>query len=221
MVAAVRRSLGGARTGHAGTLDPFASGLLLVLVGRATKAQQQLMGLTKRYETVAQLGAVSSTGDPEGQVTVTGRRPPDPAELPVGEIRQRPPIYSAVKISGQRAYLRARRGERFEMPERIVTVHRFEELWRDEVPAPDGTCRAGYLIECGAGTYVRSLIADLNDAYCLELRRSAIGPFDVRDAVAPPPRERRWPDPPLIALEQALAMATPTPGPGAPRTAGA
>jgi tRNA pseudouridine55 synthase len=219
VVAAVRRSLGGVRTGHAGTLDPFASGLLLVLLGRATKAQQQLMGLPKRYETVARLGAVSSTGDPEGEVTETGRLPADPPDLPTGEIHQRPPIYSAVKISGQRAYRRARRGEHFEMPERVVTVHRFEQLWRDEAPAPGGTCRAGFLIECGAGTYVRSLIADLSDAYCVELRRTAIGPFDVRDAVPPPPRGGRWPDPPLIALEQALALSARTLGRGAHRGA--
>ena len=79
VVAAVRRALGGVKTGHAGTLDPFATGLLLVLVGRATRIQQQLMGLPKRYETLAQLGAVSSTGDPEGEITHTGRLPPDPA----------------------------------------------------------------------------------------------------------------------------------------------
>ena len=205
VVAAVRRALGGVRTGHAGTLDPFASGLLLVLVGRATKAQRQLMALPKRYETVARLGAMSSTGDPEGQITETGRLPADPPELPTGEIRQRPPMHSAVKVSGERAYRRARRGERFEMPERIVTVHRFEQLWRDEDTPAGGSCRAGYLIECGAGTYVRSLIADLNDAYCVQLRRTAIGPFDVRDAVAPPPRGEPWSDPPLIGLEQALA----------------
>src|ERR1700694_5375028 len=207
VVAAVRRSLGGVRTGHAGTLDPFASGLLLVLVGRATKAQRQLMKLPKRYETVARLGAVSSTGDPEGQITETGRLPANPPELPTGELRQRPPIHSAATISGERAYRRARRGERFEMPERIVTVHRFEQLWRDEDAPASGACRAGYLIECGAGTYVRSLIADLDDAYCVELRRTAIGPVDVRHAVPPPPRGEPWNDPPLIELEQALAMA--------------
>ena len=85
VVAAVRRSLGGARTGHAGTLDPFATGLLLVLVGRATKAQRALMELPKRYQTVARLGAVSSTGDTEGEITETGRLPPDPPELPTGD----------------------------------------------------------------------------------------------------------------------------------------
>jgi tRNA pseudouridine55 synthase len=197
VVAAVRRALGGVKTGHAGTLDPFASGLLLVLVGKATRIQEQLMGLTKRYETIAQLGAVSSTGDPEGEITQTGRIPPDPPSLPTGEVRQRPPIYSAVKIGGERAYKRARRGERFEMPERLVTVYRFEQLWRAED-------RAEYLIECSAGTYVRSLIADLGDAYCVELRRTAIGPFKVEDAVAPPRRGEPWGPPEPISIEQAL-----------------
>jgi tRNA pseudouridine55 synthase len=205
VVAAVRRSLGGVRTGHAGTLDPFATGLLLVLVGRATKAQDALMALPKRYETVAQLGASSSTGDTEGEITRTGRLPSDPPELPTGELRQRPPIYSAVKIGGERAYKRARRGERFEMPERIVSVHRFHQLWREQDLAPGELPRAAFEIECGSGTYVRSLIADLGDAYCLELRRTAIGPFDVGDAVAPPARGEPWRDPPLIALDRALA----------------
>jgi tRNA pseudouridine55 synthase len=210
VVAAVRRALAGVKTGHAGTLDPFATGLLIVLVGKATKAQRQMMELRKRYETVAALGAVSSTGDTEGVVTETGRIPADPPELPTGEIRQRPPLYSAVKIGGERAYRRARRGEHFEMPERIVTVYRFEQLWRAAADPthptqPGENARAGYFIECSAGTYVRSLIADLHDAYCLELRRTAIGPFDVRDALAPPRRGEPWADPPLIPLDQALA----------------
>jgi tRNA pseudouridine55 synthase len=201
VVAAVRRALGGVKSGHAGTLDPFASGLLLVLVGKATRIQEKLMGLPKRYETIAQLGAVSSTGDPEGEITQTGQIPPDPPPLPTGEVRQRPPIYSAVKIGGERAYKRARRGERFEMPERLVTVYRFEQLWREGDPADP---RAGYLIECSAGTYVRSLIADLGDAYCVELRRTAIGPFKVEDAVAPPRRGEPWQPPEPISIEQAL-----------------
>jgi tRNA pseudouridine55 synthase len=227
VVAAVRRALDGAKTGHAGTLDPFATGLLIVLVGRATKAQRQMMELHKRYATVAQLGAVSSTGDTEGVITATGRLPPDPPHLPTGEIRQRPPQYSAVKVGGERAYKRARRGEEFELPERIVSVYRFEQLWRrNEDPAqitpsarptpPESRAaglftgdpvleRAGYEIECSAGTYVRSLIADLGDAYCLELRRTAIGPFEVGDAIPPPRRGEPWLDPPLIALDQALA----------------
>lgn len=185
VVAAVRRTLGGVKTGHAGTLDPFATGLLLVLLGRATKLQSRLMQLGKRYETLAKLGARSSTGDPEGEIERTGRVPPDPPPLPTGEIRQRPPTYSAVKIRGERAYKRARRGEQFEMPERIVTVDRFEQVWREGD-------RARFEIECSSGTYVRSLIADLGDAYCVELRRTAIGPFHVADAVAPPRRGESW-----------------------------
>nr|MBA3327968.1 tRNA pseudouridine(55) synthase TruB [Solirubrobacterales bacterium] len=86
------------RVGHAGTLDPFATGLLLVLLGRATRVQRYLMALPKAYETVARLGATSTTGDPEGEITVTGRLPPDPPPLPTGQVRQRPPAYSAVKV---------------------------------------------------------------------------------------------------------------------------
>jgi tRNA pseudouridine55 synthase len=207
VVAAVRRSLAGAKTGHAGTLDPFATGLLLVLVGRATKAQSTLMALPKSYVTVARLGALSSTGDTEGEIVETGNVPPEEPALPTGQVRQRPPMHSAVKIDGERAYKRARRGEDFQMPERIVEVHRFEELWREPGEGPEQPPRAAYVIECGSGTYVRSLIADLGDAYCLELRRTAIGPFGVDEACAPPPRGQPWSDPPLIELERALEMA--------------
>jgi tRNA pseudouridine55 synthase len=207
VVAAVRRVLGRPRTGHAGTLDPFATGLLIVLVGRATKLQRAMMELPKRYETIARLGATSTTGDTEGQIAITGLIPPDPPLLPVGEIRQRPPIYSAVKVGGERAYRRARRGEQVEMPPRIVTVTRFEQLWREQPDPADGTVRAAFAIDCSSGTYVRSLIADLGDAYCLELRRTAIGPFLAQDAVQLPPRGQEWLDPPLIALEDALAAA--------------
>src|SRR4051795_3544557 len=94
VVASVRRSLGKRRVGHAGTLDPSATGLLLVLVGRATRVQRFLMALPKSYEAVARFGAVSTTGDPEGEITVTGTMPPDPLVLPTGVVRQRPPIYS-------------------------------------------------------------------------------------------------------------------------------
>jgi tRNA pseudouridine55 synthase len=224
VVARVRRAFAGARTGHAGTLDPFATGLLLVLLGRATKAQARLMALPKRYETVAQLGATSSTGDTEGEIALTGRLPPDPPELPTGEVRQRPPAHSAVKIGGERAYKRARRGEQLQMPERLVTVHSFEQAWREPDREQPGLERAGYAIECGSGTYVRSLIADLGDAYCLELRRTAIGPFRVGDAVAPPQRGELWVStadgagalasaapaaPALLELHDALAMLPP------------
>jgi tRNA pseudouridine55 synthase len=175
VVARVRRARGGVRTGHAGTLDPFATGLLLVLVGRATRAQRFFMALPKRYRALARLGARSSTGDVEGEITYTGVIPATDVVLPTGEVRQRPPAFSAVKVSGERAYRRARRGETVEIGERTVVVHRFEERWRDGE-------RACFEIECSVGTYVRSLIADLGDAYCEELRRLAIGPFSVEDA---------------------------------------
>ncbi len=201
-----RSSIGRPKTGHAGTLDPFATGLLLLLIGRATKSQQAFMRLPKSYETIARLGASSSTGDPEGEIAITGRVPVDPIPLPVGEIRQRPPIYSAVKVGGERAYRRARRGEIVELPERVVTVTRFEQLWRaSAAPGGDGTERAAFAIDCSSGTYVRSLIADLGDAYCEQLRRTAIGPFSVADAVAPPGRGEDWRSPPpLLALDAAL-----------------
>ena len=175
VVAAERRRLGRkAKVGHAGTLDPFATGLLLILVGRATRAQRFFMALRKRYETVARLGYVSTTGDPEGEV-VAGRMPEEPLALPTGRVVQRPPAYSAVRVGGKRAYALARAGEAVDVPEREVDVHAFTQLWREGD-------RAGFAIECGSGTYVRSLIADLGDAYCLELRRTGIGPFDVADA---------------------------------------
>lgn len=176
VVAQVRRRLGkGVKVGHAGTLDPFATGLLLVLVGRATRVQRFLMALPKSYEAVARFGAVSSTGDSDGEIAETGVVPQGDLALPTGVVRQRPPAYSAVRVGGERAYKRARRGEEVELPEREVTVHSFEELARD------GAQRT-FAIRCSAGTYVRSLVADLGDAYCAELRRTAIGPFRVEDA---------------------------------------
>jgi tRNA pseudouridine55 synthase len=175
VVAAVRRDLGrGVMVGHAGTLDPFATGLLLVLVGQATRAQRFLMGLPKTYRAVARLGWVSDTGDRDGELVRTGRMP-ERLEIPVGDQLQRPPAYSAVKVGGERLYKKARRGEAVEAEPRPVTVHRAECLWH----ADD---RAEFELEVSSGTYVRSLISDLGDAYCDELRRTAIGPFRVEDA---------------------------------------
>jgi tRNA pseudouridine55 synthase len=196
VVAAVRRTLPRkTKVGHAGTLDPFATGLLLVLVGRAARAQRFFMDQPKAYVTVARLGWTSSTGDPEGELSRTGRIPPDPPALPTGEVRQRPPAHSAVKIDGERAYVKARRGEEVQMPERTVRVDRFEQLWREGD-------RAAFAIECSSGTYVRSLIGDLGDAYCLELRRTRIGPFDVAQA-----GEGRESD--LVPLAEGLAAVLP------------
>jgi tRNA pseudouridine55 synthase len=177
VVARVRRRLGrGVKVGHAGTLDPFATGLLLILVGRATRVQRFLMALPKRYEVTARFGARSTTGDPEGEIVATGVVPRGELELPKGTIRQRPPAYSAVKVGGRRAYALARAGvESIELAEREVQVYRFEERWRRDD-------RRGFVIECSSGTYVRSLVADLGDAYCEQLRRTAIGPFEAADA---------------------------------------
>src|SRR3954451_11867898 len=164
------------KVGHAGTLDPFATGLLIVLVGRATRAQRFFMALPKTYRVLARLGAASSTGDPEGAIEGTGVMPTDPLPLPTGRIRQRPPAHSAVKVGGERAYRRARRGEAVDLPEREVEVYRFEAV------GPRRDDRVDLEVECGSGTYVRSLVADLGDAYCEALRRTAIGPFTVQDA---------------------------------------
>jgi tRNA pseudouridine55 synthase len=175
VVAQVRRALPrGTRVGHAGTLDPFATGLLLVLVGRATRAQRFLVGLPKTYRAVARLGWLSDTGDSEGRLVHTGRLPAD-LTIPVGEQEQRPPAYSAVKVKGKRAYELARRGEQVELEPRRITVYRAELVWQEGD-------QAGFEIECSSGTYVRSLITALGDAYCERLERSAIGPFRLDDA---------------------------------------
>jgi tRNA pseudouridine55 synthase len=127
----------------------------------------------------------------DAELVHTGRVPPDRPVLPTGRIRQRPPAYSAIKVEGRRAYALARAGQAVEIPEREVEVRRFEQLWREGD-------RAGFAIGCSSGTYVRSLIADLHDAYCLELRRTAIGPFDVADASDEP-----------LALGDALSRVLP------------
>jgi tRNA pseudouridine55 synthase len=173
MVARVRRERG-CKAGHAGTLDPFATGLLLVLLGRATRIQRFLTGLPKTYRARARLGWRSTTGDPDGELTRSGRVP-DSLELPTGRVRQRLPMTSAVRVGGERLYRKAHRGEVVETPEREVDVYRAELLESDGESA-------AYEIECSAGTYVRTLIETLGDAYCSELRRTAIGPFDLADA---------------------------------------
>jgi tRNA pseudouridine55 synthase len=173
VVARIRRERG-CKAGHAGTLDPFATGLLLVLLDRATRLQRFLAGLPKTYRATARLGWRSSTGDPDGELTETGRLPGS-LELPTGTVRQRVPMTSAVRVGGERLYRKAHRGETVETPLREVDVYRAELL------GGDGE-RAEYEIECSAGTYVRTLVETLEDAYCERLRRTAIGPFRVEDA---------------------------------------
>jgi tRNA pseudouridine55 synthase len=173
VVAEVRRERG-VKAGHAGTLDPFATGLLLVLLGRGTRLQRYLLDLPKTYRAVARLGWRSTTGDPDGELERTGDVP-ERLEIPVGRVEQRVPMTSAVKVGGERLYRRAHRGEEVETPRRTIEVHRAELLDREDD-------RAEFEIECSSGTYVRSLIEELGDAYCERLRRTAIGPFRIEDA---------------------------------------
>ena len=166
------------KAGHAGALDPFATGLLLVLLDEATRVQRFLTDLPKTYRAKARPGWRSSTGDPEGELTMTGRLPSS-FELPTGTVRQRVPMTSSVRVGGERLYRKAHRGEVVETPERDVEIYRAEMV---------GAVMAGndyyveYEIECSTGTYVRTLIETLEDAYCIELRRTAIGPFRVEEA---------------------------------------
>ena len=173
MVAGLRRERD-CKAGHAGTLDPFATGLLLVLFGRATRIQRFLTGLPKTYLATARLGWRSSTGDPDGELTETGRRPQS-LQLPTGTVRQQVPMTSAVRVGGERLYRKAHRGETVQTPVREVEVYRADLQAHDDDSAT-------YEIECSAGTYVRTLVETLGDAYCSALRRTAIGPFRIENA---------------------------------------
>ena len=180
----------GRKLGHAGTLDPFATGLLLVVAGRATRLATYLSGVDKGYSAVVQFGAVSTTLDPEGEITPAGAAVDASAmraaaESLRGEIVQAVPAASAVKIDGERAYVRMRRGEAVAPAPRRVTIHRLDV---DRFDAD--TQRAAITVECSKGTYIRQVAADLGvatgaGAYCLELRRTRVGEFDVADAGSP------------------------------------
>ena len=181
VVAQIRRTTG-ARTGHAGTLDPFATGLLLLLSGRATKLASCLVGLDKRYLTEIDLASVTSTGDPEGEIGEP-HAPPSESELGErlerlrGEVELPIPAASAVKIGGERAYRLARRGVEVEMPLRRSTVHALDVIaYTGESVTLD--------LRVSSGTYVRSLAIALG-GHCTMLRRTEVGPFSVADAVAP------------------------------------
>jgi len=181
VVAQIRR-MTGARTGHAGTLDPFATGLLLVLSGRATKLATWLVGLDKRYLTQIDLTCRTSSGDPEGAV-VDRHAPPGEGELGErlehlrGEIELPIPAASAVKIGGERAYKLARRGVEVEMPVRRSTVHALDVIaYTGETLTLDA--------RVSSGTYIRSLAIALG-GHCVRLRRTEVGPFSVDDAVLP------------------------------------
>lgn len=184
----VRRSLGTKRVGHAGSLDPLATGALIIAVGPATRFLQYLPLEPKLYECEATFGVETNTQDEEGEVV---REAPVPFDLEVrlaeeipafrGEIEQVPPMYSAVKKAGQPLYAYARRGEEVERESRVVYVDAFEAL---AVDAPQGRFR----IECSGGTYVRTLVHDLGraigcGAHLASLRRMAVGKFDLTDAI--------------------------------------
>jgi tRNA pseudouridine55 synthase len=170
VVAEIRRERRG-KVGHAGTLDPFATGLLIIMLGRATRLQRYLLGLPKTYRATAKLGWRSTTGDPNGELTETGRIP-ERLELPTGEIEQQVPMTSAVRVEGERLYRKAHRGESVETPTRGVSIHRADLI------GVEGD-RATFEIECSSGTYIRTLIETLEDAYCESLRRTAIGELQV------------------------------------------
>jgi tRNA pseudouridine55 synthase len=181
VVAQIRR-VTAARTGHAGTLDPFATGLLLVLSGRATKLAPCLVGLDKRYVTEIDLTRRTATGDPEGDV-LECHAPPGEDELAEqlerlgGEIELPIPAASAVKIGGERAYSLARRGVRVEMPVRRSVVHALDVIaYTGEGVTLD--------VHVSSGTYIRSLAIALG-GHCATLRRTEVGPFSVDDAVLP------------------------------------
>ncbi|MCP5432965.1 MAG: tRNA pseudouridine(55) synthase TruB [Alphaproteobacteria bacterium] len=187
-VSMARAALNAEKAGHAGTLDPLASGILPIAFGEATKTVPWLVDATKVYRFVAAWGEQRATDDREGEVVATSDVRPSAEEiraaLPrfVGSIEQVPPAYSAVKVAGERAYDLARAGEEVSLAPRVVEVHAFELV---EVMGPD---RAAFEIECGKGTYVRSLVRDLARAlgtvgHVAEIRRLSVGAFREADAV--------------------------------------
>lgn len=183
----LRRILGVRKIGHAGTLDPIATGLLICLVGRATKRMEHFMHLPKRYSGTIRLGQTTTTYDAEGEVVeersfdhVDDSLLEEARGRFVGEITQRTPPYSAVKVSGERLYRKARRGEVFEAPLRHVTVHEFTLLDRRERDVD-------FEIACSRGTYIRSIAHEMGEwlscgAHLVALRRTAIGDLDVENS---------------------------------------
>ncbi len=174
------------KVGHTGTLDPFATGLMILVVGKECKNAGQYSKLDKTYEATFRLGQSSTTGDPEGEVTDVSDRVPTEAEVRevlkgfTGAIQQRPPVFSAIKVDGKRAYKLARSGELIELPLRTVTVHSLELV---DYSYPELKIRT----HVSSGTYIRSLGVDIgtalgSGAYCSQLRRTVIDRWQVEDA---------------------------------------
>ncbi len=191
VVARVRRRLSEqigkkAKVGHTGTLDPFATGLMLIVTGKECRNAMNYSKLDKEYEATIILGQTSSTGDPEGEITSVSDIQPTRAQVEAalaqftGEITQRPPMFSAIKINGRRAYDLARKGEVVEMPERQVTIYSLELIDYDYPAIRIRT-------HVSSGTYIRTLAEDIGSAletgaYCSELRRTKVAEFSVADA---------------------------------------
>jgi tRNA pseudouridine55 synthase len=218
----LRRVFGIRKIGHAGTLDPFADGVLLVCVGSATKLVEQLMGLPKHYRTTLRLGVTNRSFDTELPFSpVEGAAPPSEAEIEAalvgfrGEIEQVPPVFSAVKVEGVASYHLARRSEAVEGKPKSVRIDRIELL---EYAWPLVTME----IHCGRGTYVRGIARDLGKllgcgACCQTLTRTAVGPFGVDDSVRlqtmPPEQVRLALIPPSQVLDLVNAASHQRPGP--------
>ena len=209
VVSRTRRALGTRKVGHAGTLDPMATGLLLLGVGSSTRLLTYLVGLGKRYAATIRLGVATDTDDAEGTVTATTdadgvtRSAIDAgiADLS-GEIEQVPSTFSAIKVDGRRSYDRARAGEEVVLKPRAVTVSRFEVIAQRRVGA---SIDLDVIVECSSGTYIRALARDLGTSlgvggHLTALRREAIGPFEVRDATQLPALD-------LTSLRPAAAIA--------------
>jgi len=175
------------RVGHAGTLDPFATGLLIILLGDACKQAGDYLKLDKTYEFTAKLGEISTTGDPEGVITQkSSSQPSEKTIIEVlkhfsGKITQTPPAFSAIKINGHRAYKLAREGKSVEIPEREVTIHTLELV---EYAYPYVRC----VCDVSSGTYIRTLVEDIGKvlqtgAYCQQLRRTRIADYKIENAL--------------------------------------
>lgn len=185
----VKRLLKPAKVGHAGTLDPLASGILPLAFGEATKTVSYAMDGRKTYSFTVRWGAETTTDDEEGDITERSRLRPSPADIDailpsfLGQIQQVPPVYAAIKIDGERAYARARRGEDVTMIERQITIENLVCV------SPDDADHARFEVTCGKGTYVRAIARDMGRKLgCLghicALRRLAVGPFLERDAIS-------------------------------------
>ena len=174
------------KVGHTGTLDPFATGLMILVTGKKCREAEHYTKLDKWYEAQIVLGQTSSTGDPEGELAAVSDRRPTEAEIGAvlerftGEIQQVPPVFSAIKIDGQRAYKLARQGKEVNMPSRTVTIYSLE-LISYEYP------HVNIRTHVSSGTYIRTLAQDIGEAlgtgaYCRELRRTKIAEYDIADA---------------------------------------